>query len=113
MSSIEREAEQQPGIVGTVVRNVDGVDLLIPEAELRRIAPIMDGTCAHCGTEFEPRRGSGGRPQKYCSPECRAGAPRQRGQRGGPSVGVAAPTVGLVIPEAKNASEGATVDDDK
>lgn len=28
-------------------------------------------TCDQCGTPFEPRNGSGGKPQRFCSTECR------------------------------------------
>lgn len=30
--------------------------------------------CEHCGRSFQPRAGSGGRPQRYCSTECRQAA---------------------------------------
>ena len=29
--------------------------------------------CERCCRTFEPRKGSGGKPQRYCSPECRKG----------------------------------------
>jgi hypothetical protein len=35
--------------------------------------------CEHCGKAFEPRSGNGGRPQKYCSEECRRKYKPQRG----------------------------------
>jgi hypothetical protein len=28
--------------------------------------------CKQCGREFSPRAGSGGKPQRFCSPQCRA-----------------------------------------
>ena len=39
--------------------------------------------CDQCGEPFEPRSKSGGKPQRFCSPECRAAfhAQPQRGQR--------------------------------
>ena len=36
-------------------------------------------TCAHCGVQFEPRRGTGGRPQKFCNESCKRSS--QRTQR--------------------------------
>jgi hypothetical protein len=29
--------------------------------------------CERCGNTFQPRKGSGGKPQRFCSPECRKG----------------------------------------
>ena len=48
----------------------------------------LDGhiECKNCGKQFEPRTGSGGRPQKHCSTECRREYDTnaaQRGQRAG------------------------------
>ena len=42
--------------------------------------------CKHCGKPFQPRRRSGGKPQRFCSSACRF-AFHQRGQRdeGGPT----------------------------
>lgn len=28
--------------------------------------------CDHCGNDFEPRKGNGGKPQRFCKPECKA-----------------------------------------
>jgi hypothetical protein len=36
--------------------------------------PASSKTCERCSKPFEPRIGSGGRPQRYCSPKCRAAA---------------------------------------
>jgi hypothetical protein len=43
--------------------------------------------CSHCGKTFFPRAGSGGRPQRFCSPECRTTFHAQRSQRSEPHVG--------------------------
>jgi hypothetical protein len=55
----------------------DGASVsLIPEES----AP----TCEQCGKVFAPREGSGGKPQRFCSSECRTGfhsGSRQRDQR--------------------------------
>src|SRR5262245_41723973 len=40
-----------------------------------------EATCEHCRKAFEPRRHSGGKPQRFCSPACRF-AFHQRGERG-------------------------------
>lgn len=37
--------------------------------------------CEHCGTGFIPRSGSGGRPQRFCSPDCKSAFHAQRRQR--------------------------------
>jgi len=38
----------------------------------------IKGVCKHCGQEFEQKRGSGYRPQSYCSDECRVEYHRQQ-----------------------------------
>src|SRR5262249_24734668 len=38
-------------------------------------------TCDYCGQPFEPRTGSGGKPQRFCSADCRSTFHAQRGQR--------------------------------
>jgi hypothetical protein len=46
--------------------SVEASDLLSAE-------PASDKkTCEQCGGKFFPRVGSGGKPQKFCSPQCRA-----------------------------------------
>jgi hypothetical protein len=49
-------------------------------------ASLFDGSkplCDQCGKPFEPRSGSGGKPQRFCSSECRTAFHNepQRGQR--------------------------------
>lgn len=45
--------------------------------------PAIDQTCEHCGGDFVPRTGSGGKPQRFCSADCRtAFHERQRSQHG-------------------------------
>jgi hypothetical protein len=71
-------------IDGAIVSN--GHQLLhVPESDLQKINRIAAETandlqCAHCGEQFTPREGSGGKPQKYCSPKCRAAAHRNSAQ---------------------------------
>jgi hypothetical protein len=43
--------------------------------------------CAHCAEPFERRSGSGGRPQKFCSEECRRKAQRAPTPDAVPDVG--------------------------
>jgi hypothetical protein len=52
--------------------------------------------CHQCGKPFEPRSKSGGKPQRFCSPECRAAfhTQPQRGQR---SPTCSAPTLPAVV----------------
>src|SRR5262245_56836494 len=49
-------------------------------------------TCEHCGAAFEPRTGSGGKPQRFCSPTCRAAWHASNPTL--PNVGEPAPNVG-------------------
>jgi hypothetical protein len=84
------------GPVGTVFRNGGGELLLIPEAELRKVDEIGrelgDNSsrsalieCGHCGAQFEPRKGTGGRAQRFCSKQCRANFHAQRHDVGEPN----------------------------
>jgi hypothetical protein len=52
--------------VGAVAANGHEL-LLVPEHEL-----LADPECEHCGKPFAPRKGSGGRTQKFCSSACRS-----------------------------------------
>jgi hypothetical protein len=36
----------------------------------------QESICENCGSVFEPRKGSGGKPQRFCSPQCRKGSQR-------------------------------------
>jgi len=53
---------------------MDG-DLLAPKLSGRKT------NCEQCGNEFEPRNGSGGKPQRFCSTACRQAFHSQRSQR--------------------------------
>jgi hypothetical protein len=56
--------------------------------------------CDQCGEPFEPRSKSGGKPQRFCSPECRAAFHTQprRGQR---SPTCSAPSLPVAVEEPK------------
>jgi hypothetical protein len=57
--------------------------------------------CDHCGRPFSRRAGTGGKPQRFCTSECRANFHAQRGQRRRPHVGAtAADNIGGCEPEA-------------
>jgi len=45
---------------------------LLTMAETAAIVPLLDSApaCENCGNPFEPRKGSGGKPQRFCSHEC-------------------------------------------
>src|ERR1700731_4984301 len=43
--------------------------------------------CEQCSKPFAPRAGSGGKPQRFCSAECRTAFHAQRYQRRSPHVG--------------------------
>ena len=62
---------EQIGLEGADVVNGDGEVLLIPEEELRRVDGASDPACEHCSEPFAPRKCKGGKPQRFCSPECR------------------------------------------
>lgn len=46
------------------------------EARLANVSERL--MCRHCGDYFAPRHGSGGKPQKYCSEDCRRRADIER-----------------------------------
>jgi hypothetical protein len=48
-----------------------------PEA-IAIVAIDNEATCQHCRNPFKPRNSTGGRTQKYCSPECRKSANNSR-----------------------------------
>jgi hypothetical protein len=58
-------------------------------ASIETSAPAV--FCDHCGKPFTPRNGSGGKAQKFCSPECRQSFHAQRSQRREPHVGDSEP----------------------
>jgi hypothetical protein len=62
-------------------------------------------TCEHCGNAFSPRSGSGGRPQKFCSPECRL-AFHQRDQHN-PTYGAPTSPQAPELPKPKTATTAA------
>ena len=67
--------------------------------------------CDQCGEPFEPRSKSGGKPQRFCSPECRAAfhAQPQRGQR---SPTCSAPSLPAAVEDPKpKAAPGAPAKD--
>jgi len=68
--------------------------------------------CDQCGKPYEPRSKSGGKPQRFCSPECRAAFHKQpqRGQRS-PTCGAA--SLPAVVDQPKPKDEPAdTAEDD-
>jgi hypothetical protein len=60
---------------------------LIKEAQ-KVDADVAIASCKQCARPFVPRSGSGGKTQKFCSPECRQSFHSQRGQHGGSHVGL-------------------------
>jgi len=72
MSMLVEDPDYRPGrTLGVLIENGGGEQLLIPEAELRQVDALFANSCKYCGKDFEPRRGSGGKPQKFCSSKCR------------------------------------------
>ena len=68
--------------------------------------------CEHCGQPFTPRSGTGGKPQRFCSAECRAASHNkpQRSQRSPTcSNGVQLPAV--TQPAEKDAPQAAPAGD--
>src|SRR3954453_13463608 len=66
--------------------------------------------CEHCGKPFTPRKGTGGKPQRFCSTECRLAfhADAQRGQH---SPTCSAATT-LAAPKVPSEAKAAQWDDD-
>jgi hypothetical protein len=68
--------------------------------------------CDQCGKPFEPRSGSGGKSQRFCSPECRI-AFHNEPQRGQRSPTCIAPSLSAAVEESKpKAAPAATGEDD-
>jgi hypothetical protein len=67
--------------------------------------------CDQCGEPFEPRTGNGGKPQRFCSSECRIAFHNepQRGQRS-PTC-IASTTLPAVIPPKPKDAPQATPED--
>lgn len=54
----------------------------LPVADEHETLPIIDThNCEQCGGSFEPRAGSGGKPQRFCSKTCRAAFHANASQR--------------------------------
>lgn len=62
--------------------------------------------CEQCGEPFTPRVRSGGKPQRFCKPECRAAFHAQRGQRE-PTCNTPATDPALILADTLNAIEAA------
>lgn len=74
-------ASPRPTIDGIAITGRDGNRMVVPMSDFDNLD--QGNTCEHCGTKFQPRKGSGGKPQRFCSKECRTAwhADAQRGQR--------------------------------
>lgn len=74
-TAIDRANEYQAkGIVGSgdaVIETAEGI-------EIKRGVGAGNVTCQYCGKLFWPRTRSGGKPQKFCSTECRRAADAER-----------------------------------
>lgn len=58
---------------GTLVfRGDEDCEISLPLADLP--TAVTNPECQHCGEMFTPRKGTGGRPQIYCSAPCRTAA---------------------------------------
>jgi hypothetical protein len=68
----DEKAHGPSRVLGTLIVNGGGEEMLIPEEELRAIERAGTTPCDHCGTRFEARKGTGGKPQRFCSAKCRA-----------------------------------------
>jgi hypothetical protein len=81
-------------------------------ADLIGHADLLDhqAKCGQCGKPFEPRSKSGGKPQRFCSSECRFEFHAQRGQRSPTCI---APSLSAAVEESKpKAAPAATGEDD-
>lgn len=62
----------------------DNLQSSLADHETQAAQSVSDARrCEHCGGTFEPRNGSGGKPQRFCNAECRFAfhANGQRAQR--------------------------------
>jgi hypothetical protein len=68
--------------------------------------------CDQCDKPFEPRSKSGGKPQRFCSPECRAAfhTQPQRGQRS-PTCSAITALPAVIEPAEKDAPASPAADD--
>jgi hypothetical protein len=61
----------------------------------------LERPCENCHQPFKPREKSGGKSQRFCTPECRFAFHAQRGQRGSSHVGGDDGAVSEAPPPAK------------
>src|SRR5262249_950592 len=80
-------------------------------AESDNIAAIPTTLCEQCAKPFERRTGSGGKPQKFCSEECRRKYKPQRGPTP-PTPSIENGKPGVAQPAEKDASAGTAADFD-
>jgi hypothetical protein len=81
-------------------------------AESDNIAAIPTTLCEQCGQAFKPRSGSGGKPQRFCSQDCRTAFHNNEPQRSQRSPTCSASTVlPAVIPPAPKAAPAPTEKD--
>jgi hypothetical protein len=97
--------EVEPSVNQQAIMNDLSSDTRFEAGELIAPAHSEKPLCDHCGRPFSRRDGSGGKPQRFCTSECRANfhAQRdQRDQRRRPHVGVTAgDNVGAFEPETR------------
>ena len=103
----------KPATAETVNRLQD--DLLggtINQANTPKNPDPQDGgaTCEHCGKPFKPRSGTGGKPQRFCTPECRFASHANVAQRSSPHVGVNDGAAPNTPPEVKRTGEAPEAD---
>jgi hypothetical protein len=85
----------------------------IVAAEGDKTAATPTTLCRQCSKPFEPRSGSGGKPQRFCSTDCRTafhGAEPQRAQRS-PTCSNVAQLPAVIQPAKKDGSAGTAEDD--
>jgi hypothetical protein len=85
IANMKEEGQTFPaGSVGGVLVGETTDQAADGELPLDDLAPSAAArACDHCGDTFAPRTKSGGKPQRFCSPECRASYhDSQRPQRG-------------------------------
>ena len=74
--------------------------------------PDISKSCEQCGQAFDPRSGSGGKPQRFCSIDCRICFHRnaQRGQRS-PTCNASAQLPAVLSAETPENAPGDTAED--
>jgi len=107
----------QPEVLGTLIRNGGGEQLLIPQDQIDRIEALGGDdppTCLHCDGPLEPRRHGGGKPKLFCSDKCRSAHHAGCAPPSNPTVNPPsnAPSLPMDLPTVETPKQAMPKDDD-